>query len=237
MSLEIKDITSGYQKDNPVLHGVSILADKSKVTCIIGPNGAGKSTILKTIYGNLKPTQGKILLDGEDITGISSHLLPRKEIRYVLQRRHVFPYLNVRENLEMGAWLFRKDKQKVTDSINEIFDRFPVLREKEKMKASVLSGGQQRMLEIGAALITQPKVIMIDEPSAGLAPKVAKAVYQKLKDLRDEKVTILIVDHNVREVISLSDYVYIIKHGQNAGEGRSEDFQDKLEQLIGDWLI
>lgn len=237
MSIEVKNVVAGYKGYIEILHGISIHAEKSKITCIIGPNGAGKSTLLKTIYGFLRPKQGTIFFDGEDITGVAPHKLVKKGLVYIPQRRAVFPDLTVLENLEMGAWIFRKERKRVTESINKIYERFPILKMRARVHASRLSGGEQRMLEIGRALITSPKSLLVDEPTAGLAPKVAEEVYQKLAELAKEKITILFVDQNVKKAVTLSDYTYIIKVGQTVQEGPREEFDKKLTPLIKEWLV
>lgn len=237
MSIEVKDVIAGYYRDVDVLHGASLYAEKSKITGIIGPNGAGKSTLLKTIYGFLKPKQGTILYDGEDITGLDPYALPLKGVSYVLQRRSIFPLLTVRKNLKMGAWIFRKDKKRIREYLSEVYNRFPVLKERENVKAGALSGGEQRMLELSRALIIRPKTILLDEPTAGLAPKVAMGIYRKLEEIKGEGITILFVDQNIKQAIKLSDYVYVLKSGRITLEGSSEEFHKKSRTLIKDWLI
>jgi branched-chain amino acid transport system ATP-binding protein len=235
MSLEVKDVSSGYVKHVDILHNVSIKAEKAKVTTIIGPNGCGKTTLSKTICGFVKPRHGSILCDGEDVTGLKPHELLKRGLAYVFQRRSVFPYLTVQENLELGAWSNggSKETKKATE---EMYKIFPSLERRRKMKAGVLSGGEQRMLEIGRALMAHPKIVLLDEPSAGLAPKVVKEVYEKLEKLKKEKITIILVDQNLRLAVSLADYVYVMELGRIKYEASKTDFETHLSEEIKEWF-
>jgi len=236
MSLQVNDLVAGYTRFLDILHGVNIKTQKSKITCILGPNGCGKTTLLKTIYGFLKPKSGSVLYDGEDITGTKPYHLLEKGIAYVLQRRSVFPQLTVQENLEVGVWSIRRDREKTKAGIDYVYERFPNLAKRKKVNAGLLSGGEQRMLEIGRALILHPKTLLLDEPSAGLAPKVVKEVYAKIAELKDEEMTILLVDQNVRLAVSLADYIYIMELGRNKTEGNREYFEKDMKEMIKDWL-
>ena len=236
MSLEIRDVVSGYGKIE-IIHGVSMRAEKAKIICIIGPNGAGKSTLLKTIFGILKPWRGSILYEGEEITGLRPYTLIKKGISYVLQRRSVFPYLTVEENLRMGAWTIRKNKESAQEAIEENYKRFPILRERRNVRAGSLSGGEQRMLELARALITRPRLLLLDEFSAGLAPIIARQVYEEAERLKEEEgITIVAVDQNVRQAMKVADYVYVLELGRNKYEGAKEEFETRLRELIKDWL-
>ncbi|MFQ5711928.1 MAG: ABC transporter ATP-binding protein [Candidatus Geothermarchaeales archaeon] len=235
MSLEVKNVTSGYLKWIDVLHDVSVYSERAKISAIIGPNGAGKSTLLKTVYGFLKPKSGKIIFDGEDITGVDPYTMVKKGIAYIPQRRTVFPFLTVHENLEMGAWTLHK-KEETLEKIREVYDRFPRLEERRSVLAGSLSGGEQRMLEIGRTLIISPKLILIDEPTGGLAPKVAEMIYKKLTELSGEGITILLVDQNVREAIELAHHIYVLELGRNTVDGDREKFERDIKDIIRDWL-
>lgn len=236
MSLEIRDVVSGYGKIE-IIHGVSMRAEKAKIICIIGPNGAGKSTLLKTIFGILKPWRGSILFEGEEITGLRPYTLIKKGISYVLQRRSVFPHLTVEENLRMGAWTIRRNKESAQETIEENYKRFPILRERRNVRAGSLSGGEQRMLELGRALITRPRLLLLDEFSAGLAPMIARQVYEEAERLKEEEgITIVAVDQNVRQAMKVADYVYVLELGRNKYEGAKEEFETRLRELIKDWL-
>lgn len=225
--LEIKDLYVGYYEDLHILRGLNLKAEKGKITTILGANGVGKSTLLKAIYGFLKPHSGAVLLEGKDVTGTPTHKLIELGISYIPQQPGVFKYMSVRENLMMGAWTFQKDKARIEQKIEENFQRFPILREKQNDNAGSLSGGQQRMVEIGRTLMTDPQVILVDEPTAGLAKLLSEEVYRMLVDLRDrEGLTILLVDQEIREALKIADYVYVLELGRNKFEGPAEEFDD-----------
>lgn len=225
--LEIKDLYVGYYADLHILRGLNLKAEKGKLTTILGANGVGKSTLLKAIYGFLKPHSGQILLDGKNVTGTQTHKLIDLGISYIPQQPGVFKYMSVRENLMMGAWTFQKDKKRIEQKIEENFQRFPILREKQNENAGNLSGGQQRMVEIGRTLMTDPQVILVDEPTAGLAKLLSEEVYRMLVDLRDkEGLTILLVDQEIREALKIADYVYVLELGRNKFQGPAEEFTD-----------
>ena len=200
--LEIKDLYVGYYEDLHILRGLSLTAQTGKLTAILGANGVGKSTLLKAVYGFLKPHSGNVLLNGRDVTGTATHDLINLGISYIPQQPGVFKHMSVRENLMMGAWTFQKDKARIERKIEENYQRFPILQEKQNDHAGSLSGGQQRMVEIGRTLMTDPEVILVDEPTAGLAKLLSEEVYEMLVDLRDEEgLTILLVDQEIREAL------------------------------------
>lgn len=222
MSLEAYDIVSGYGKME-ILHGVSLKAEKSKITAFIGPNGAGKSTLLKTIYGFIKPWKGQVIFDNEDVTNLDPDLKLKKGIAYVLQGRNIFPYMTVLENLQIAAYTW-KDRSKLKEKIKSILERFPILKGRENQLAGNLSGGEQRILELGRVLMLSPKAILFDEPTLGLAPKVIDELYEKILELnKEDKITFLIVEQNVRKVLSIADYVYVLELGKNKLEGKANE--------------
>ena len=225
--LEINDLYVGYYEDLHILRGLSLSAETGKLTTILGANGVGKSTLLKAIYGFLKPHSGEVLLNGRDVTGTATHRLINLGISYIPQQPGVFKHMSVRENLMMGAWTFKNDKARMESKIEENYERFPILHEKQHDPAGSLSGGQQRMVEIGRTLMTDPKVILVDEPTAGLAKLLSEEVYRMLVDLRDrEKLTIVLVDQEIREALKIADYVYVLELGRNKFEGPATDFDD-----------
>lgn len=230
MSLEVRNIVSGYGKLE-VLHGVSLRVKKNEITCVIGPNGCGKSTLLKTIAGLIRPKQGSIVFDGEDITGVKPHKVLRKGICTIPQGRTVFPYMTILENLQMGAYTI-KDSE-INRRLEEVFTLFSVLEERKKQLAGTLSGGEQTMLCIARALMLHPKIILADEPSLGLAPKFIEQAYQKLQEINSAGTGFVIVEQNVRRALSVSDYVYILDLGRNRFEGTRETIlgQDELVKL------
>jgi branched-chain amino acid transport system ATP-binding protein len=234
--LAAKDIEVAYYGDIMVLQGVSLAAEKGKVTIVIGPNGAGKSTLLRALYGLLQPRSGQIFYRGEDITGEKVHSLLQKGLAYVPQGRSVFPDLTVKENLELGCWIFRKDRRSVAEALEYVFEFFPILREKQNEKAGTLSGGQQKILEVGRGLLTKPEVLLLDEPTAMLAPVLAKRIYAFINTLRNSTTTVVLVDQNVRHAFDIADHVYVLELGRNRVQGPRADFEGRLRQVIREWL-
>jgi len=225
--LEVHELYVGYYEDLHILRGLSLQANTGKLTAILGANGVGKSTLLKAVYGFLKPHSGKVLLNQQDVTGTATHELISLGISYIPQQPGIFKHMTVRENLMMGAWTFRGERQRIERKIEENFARFPILHEKQHDQAGSLSGGQQRMVEIGRTLMTDPQVILVDEPTAGLAKLLSAEVYRMLVDLRDrDGLTILLVDQEIREALKIADYVYVLELGRNKFDGPASDFDD-----------
>jgi branched-chain amino acid transport system ATP-binding protein len=231
--LEINDLYVGYYKDLNILQGVSLRAREAQITAVLGPNGVGKSTLLKSIFGFVKPQQGEVRFAGQDIVGTPAHHLVRLGISYIPQHQSVFPHMTVEENLELGGWSFRHDAARIQEKIEANYERFPILRERRRSPAGELSGGMQRMVEVGRVLMTDPKLILVDEPTAGLAIMLARDVYDLLIQLKEEGITILLVDQNIRQAISIADYVYVLELGRNRHEGPREEFDDLKKAL---WL-
>ena len=226
-TLEVKDLYVGYYKDLNILQGVNITAQKGKLTAILGANGVGKSTLLKAIYGFLKPNAGDVRLDGESLLGVPVFERIRKGIAYIPQQPSIFRWMTVEENIELGAWTFRHDKERVRQKVEENLERFPALKDRRKSKAGELSGGMQRMVELARTLMTDPKVILVDEPTAGLAKLLSQEVYEMLTRLRDEEgITIVLVDQEIRQALKIADYVYVLELGRNKFEGPVEEFTD-----------
>jgi branched-chain amino acid transport system ATP-binding protein len=225
--LVIKDMYVGYYKDLHILQGVNLIARKAKITAVLGANGVGKSTLLKAVYGFLPPASGELILDGQNLDGIPTHQRIRMGLSYVTQQPSIFPWMSVEENLELGAWIFRKDKARIRRKIEENYERFPVLKERRKSRAGTLSGGTQRMVELGRTLMTEPKVILVDEPTAGLAKMLTDEVYGMLTGLRDDDgITIVLVDQEIRKALKIADYVYVLELGRNKFEGPAKEFTD-----------
>ncbi|MEM2506888.1 MAG: ABC transporter ATP-binding protein [Nitrososphaeria archaeon] len=235
--IKVENLTTGYYKEVPIIKNLSMTAEEGKITVIVGSNGSGKSTLLKTIYGLLKPFSGRIYLGNRDITGEEPYNLTKLGVRFIFQERSVFPHMTVMENLEMGCWIL-KGKPYLKESLERIFQKYPVLRERSKEKAEKLSGGQQRILEVARSLIVKPKVILMDEPTAQLAPKVAKEFYNEIVRLRDEEgITVLLVDQNVESAINIADYVYVLKDGSIHARGEGTIFKKRLKELVREWLL
>ena len=225
--LEVKDLYVGYYKDLNILQGVSITARNAKITTVLGANGVGKSTLLKAIYGFLKPNAGEVQLEGQSLIGIPTHRRIDMGISNIPQQPGIFHWMTVEENLELGAWTFRKDKARIRRKLEENYGRFPAIKDRRKSKAGELSGGMQRMVEVGRTLMTDPKVILVDEPTAGLAKLLSEEVYEMLTRLRDEEgMTIVLVDQEIRQALKIADYVYVLELGRNRFEGPVEEFDD-----------
>lgn len=237
MKLEMTEVHASYQRELFILRGIDFSAAQGKVTIVIGPNGSGKSTLLKSIAGVLKTKRGRIRLDGQDITGIELDEILQKGISYIPQDRAVFPQMTVTENLELGCWIFRKDRDRVRRQINWALERFPALAAKASLLAGTMSGGLQRMLDIAKALLTDPSLILVDEPTVGLSPLVAQMIYTELSELKAEGRTIILVDQDVRSAMKIADYVYVLELGKVKAHGPREAFEGRLGEVVRSWLI
>jgi branched-chain amino acid transport system ATP-binding protein len=225
--LEVTGLDVGYYKDLNILQDLHITARENQITAILGANGVGKSTALKAVFGFLRPNAGDILLEGESIIEVPTYNRIFKGLAYIPQQPGVFKDMTVEENLELGGWTFRRDKKQVQTKIEANYERFPVLREKRKQITGELSGGQQRMVEIGRTLMAEPKVLLIDEPTAGLSKMLAEEVYEMLAVLTSrDNLTILIVDQEIRQALKIADYVYVLELGRNKYEGPASEFTD-----------
>ncbi len=232
------DVHAGYVPGIDILQGVSVEARAGLLTTIIGANGAGKSTLLRCVIGKLRPHQGRIEYRGQDLTRMATHELVRLGIAVVAQRHMVFPDLSVVENLEMGTWSFRSDRARGRRAIERAFERAPRLREFRDRPAGVLSGGQQRLLEIERALMSDPRLLLVDEPTVGLDPKTAHVIYEHLRDLvAREGRTVLMVDQNVIAGTEVADYIYVLELGRNRIECDRADFEARYRATIAEWLI
>jgi branched-chain amino acid transport system ATP-binding protein len=236
VSLEVRGVVSGYTREVPILKGVDLTAREGLVTVIIGPNGAGKSTLLRTIYGYLHPSAGEITHFGTSIKGREPEAMLREGIAYLLQGHSVFPRMTVEENLELGGWIFKRDRARMRAAFDQVYARFPRLAERRGLNAGVLSGGEQRMLEIARLTMTGPKTLLLDEPSVGLMPKLVDSIYDEIVKLKEEKFTILVVDQNVKKSIEIADYVYVLNLGENSHHGPHHDFEARLDDIIREWL-
>lgn len=221
MQLEAREIVSGYESIE-VLHSVSLQTKNYGVVGIIGPNGSGKSTLLKTLVGLIKPKKGRIFLNGENITGSDPNVLLKRGLAMVPQGRTVFPEMTVLENMEMGAYTI--PKKHLDERLEKVYELLPVLKERENQLAGTLSGGEQTMLCLGRALIVNPKILLLDEPSLGLAPKLVNTVYNRIEEIKRSGRTLVIVEQNVRKILEIADYIYVLDLGKNKFEGSSNDF-------------
>ncbi len=235
--LELDAVVAGYVEGIDILNDVRLSVEPGTITGVIGPNGAGKSTLLKTIFGFLHPHGGRIVFDGHDIGRWAPHALKRIGISYAPQGTNVFPQLTVQENLELGAWVFRHDARRIAELIERAYDAFPRLRERRRMRATSLSGGEAKMLSVAKELVTDPKLLLVDEPSAGLAPVLSHQLYERLLEARAQGVTILLVDQNIAKCVEVADYVYLLEMGRVRREGTRGVFADHLRDLIRDALL
>ncbi len=226
-ALEMKDLYVGYYKDLNILQGLNIKVQRNKITAVLGANGVGKSTALRAAFGFLRPNEGDIVLEGESILDIPTYNRILKGLAYIPQQPGVFKDMSVEENLELGGWTFRRDNKQVRDKIEANYERFPILKEKRKQITGELSGGQQRMVEIGRTLMADPKVLLVDEPTAGLSKMLSQEVYQMLTHLTEQDdITILLVDQEIRHALKIADYVYVLELGRNKYEGPAAEFED-----------
>ena len=238
MKLEVCDVHAGYQPDIDILRGVSVIARPGLLTTIIGANGVGKSTLLRAIIGHLRPHQGTIQYGDLDLTGVATRDLIRHGIAYIAQRHALFRDMTVAENVELGTWSFRTDKARVRTAIERLYARAPYLWEFRHRRAGLMSGGQQRLMQIELALMSDPDLMLIDEPTVGLDPKRAGAIYRHLRDLVDsEGKTILIVDQNVIAGTDIADYIYVLELGANKLEGSKATFDSTYRDTIAKWLF
>ncbi len=216
--LKVQKLESGYGSMQ-VLWGPDIEVKKGSITTVLGPNGAGKSTMLWTIFGSVTPTAGKIIFEDADITAMPPHQKVAKGMTLVPEGKHIFKEMTVYENLMMGAYL-KENMAKLDESLELVYSMFPILKEREKQVSGTLSGGEQQMVTIGRALMARPKLIMLDEPSQGLAPKLVMEVFETIEKMKEEVgLTILLVEQNTDASLSAADYVYIMQEGSIKAEG------------------
>jgi branched-chain amino acid transport system ATP-binding protein len=226
--LEVKDLSVCYGI-TPVLHGVSITVETNEMVALLGSNGAGKSTLLNTILGMLKPTHGTITFEGHNIEKMPPHEIIKRGIAQVPEARRIFPYMSVTDNLLVGsynstAWSLRRK------TLDRVFDMFPILKERKGQSAGTLSGGEQQMMVIGRGLMSNPKLLMVDEPSLGLAPKILEIVYDTISKLRDEKITTILSEQNARQALIIANRGYVMENGRVI-------ISDKSESLLNSDLV
>ncbi len=214
--LKLENIVAGYGHIT-ALKDISLEVPQGSIVSLIGANGAGKSTTMKTIMGLVKPTSGKVLFEGQDITGHKTHQIVHNGISLVPEGRQILQDMSVYENLEMGAYI-RKDNE-----IEKVFKRFPILDERSYQLGGTLSGGQQQMLAIGRALMARPKLLLLDEPSMGLAPLVVNEIFETIKEISAEGTTVLLVEQNVRQALKIADYAYVLETGKMVLSGPADE--------------
>ncbi len=213
-------MTGGYGKGPDILHDCTIAVDKGEIAVIVGPNGAGKSTAMKAVFGMLDVRQGSVRLDGEDITNLSPQDRVVRGMGFVPQTSNIFTSMTVEENLEMGAFIRRDD---FSDTMEQVYDLFPILRDKRNQAAGELSGGQRQQVAVGRALMTQPKVLMLDEPTAGVSPIVMDELFDRIIEVSRTGLPILMVEQNARQALEIADKGYVLVQGRNAYTGTGKE--------------
>lgn len=219
VTLSVQGLTAGYGGP-PIIEQVSVKASRGAITAIVGPNGAGKSTLLKTVAGLIRPTAGRVFVEGKEATGLPAEKLVRRGIAYVPQVENVFPDLTVRENLDMGGYI---RKSGVRERIEQLFLLFPDLKAASHRRASTLSGGQRTMLALARGLMVDPAVLILDEPSAGLSPKFQGLIWERIEQIRATNVAVVIVEQNTRETLRHAQWAYVLVLGKNRLEGTGRD--------------
>ena len=224
-----RQLIAGYVREVDILNGVTIEVGQGEIVTVVGPNGAGKSTLIKTIFGLLKPREGTVELRGEDITGAKPHTITRRGMNYVPQLDNVFPSLTVEENLEVGSL----DSSRTRERIDRMYELFPRLGERRRQDVGTMSGGERQMVAMARALMTDPEVLLLDEPSAGLAPAFVEAIFEKIADVNREGVTIVMVEQNARRALAMSDRGYVLDVGKNAFTGKGKELlaDEKVAEL------
>ena len=219
-----ENMTGGYGKGADILHDCTIGVEKGEIAVVVGPNGAGKSTAMKAVFGMLNIHTGRVMMDGEDITSLSPQARVQKGMGFVPQTSNVFTTMTVEENLEMGAFI-REDE--ISDTMEQVFELFPILKEKRKQPAGELSGGQRQQVAVGRALMTQPKVLMLDEPTAGVSPIVMDELFDRIIEIAKTGIAILMVEQNAKQALNIADKGYVLVQGRNR-------YTDTGEALMAD---
>ncbi|AFZ52887.1 ABC transporter ATP-binding protein [Cyanobacterium aponinum AL20118] len=218
--LEVQDVYAGYIKDLNILQGINFRIESHELVTVIGPNGAGKSTLAKTIFGLLTPNEGKIIFKGENIAGLKPNEIVKLGMCYVPQIVNVFPSLTIEENLEMGAYILSGSSNRQKDLI---YTMFPKLKERAKQKAGTLSGGERQMLAMGRALMLDPDLLILDEPSAALSPILVSSVFEQIKAINEAGKAIILVEQNAKKALMMAHRGYVLESGKDAIEGKGSD--------------
>jgi neutral amino acid transport system ATP-binding protein len=223
--LVTEGLVAGYVPEVDILSGVSLAIAEGEIATVVGPNGAGKSTLIKTIFGLLRPRRGRVTLRGEDLTGLEPHAIARRGMSYVPQLDNVFPSLSVEENLEMGSL----ERARTRERIGEMYGLFPRLGERRTQAAGTMSGGERQMLAMARALMPDPHVLLLDEPSAGLAPAFVEAIFENVRTINEAGVTVVMVEQNARRALAMSDRGYVLDLGRNRFQGPGQDLLENDE--------
>ncbi len=230
--IEIKDVFAGYGIGPDILTGLSLNVEAGRSYCIVGPNGAGKSTLLKVICGQLPPRSGSVVFNGNDLAGLRTDQVLEQGICFVPQDRSIFSDMTIRENLRMGGYIL-KDSAEIDRRIESVLEMFPILKSRLGLAAKTLSGGQQQQLLIGRALVLRPKVIMLDEPTLGLAPMISRQIFDSMNELKAAGIAIIVVEQNARMGLNFADWGCVLDLGRMVFEGPSQDVLSdaRIEQL------
>ena len=221
--LEVNGVAAGYVKGLNILQGIDLVVTEGEIVSIIGPNGAGKSTLLKAVMGLIQTSAGRYYLNGLEKTSLSTHRIVEEGVGYVPQVENIFPSLTVQENLEIGGWILKRNTHA---SLVNIYEKFPLLYERKGDRAGNLSGGQRQLLALARALVTSPRILLLDEPSAGLSPVAIRDVFNTIKEINDSGVSILLVEQNAKRALNFSDRGYVLDQGRNAYQGTGKELLD-----------
>jgi len=227
--IEVSDLTVSYERGIEALRGLSLTVGRGEMIAVLGANGAGKSTLLRALSGLVAIRRGRIRLEGEDISAVAAHRRVERGLVHVPEMRQMLSALSVEENLMMGAYVRRRDRAWIGQAMEEVFQTFPILRERRAQPAGSLSGGQQQMVAIGRALMSKPAVLMCDEPSLGLAPKVASDILALLGRLRDSGVPVLLVEQNARKALGVADRAIVLKRGEVVMSGSAAELRGDVD--------
>jgi len=228
--LKIKKLTVQYGP-LPAINEISLEIKHGEIVSLLGPNGAGKTTLLLTLSGILKTTEGRIIFEGEDITNLSPHQIVSRGIGHVPQGRHIFPTLSVIDNLMMGAYLHRNEKKEIKKELDSIYQLLPILKERIHQRAGTLSGGEQQMLSIGRAMMGHPKLLMLDEPSLGLAPRLMDEIFATFREMNQKGLTLFIVEQEILLSLSISERGYLLRNGRLIKEGSASTLMESRELI------
>jgi branched-chain amino acid transport system ATP-binding protein len=236
VELTARGLVAGYVAGINILNGMSVDVLRGEVRAVLGPNGTGKSTLLKVLFGFLPPVSGEITRNGKTLVDVPSHRMGLHGVTYLPQRPSIFPFQTVEANLRLGTWRFRKNRALAAERTEAAYDRFPILKERRRQVAGTMSGGQQRQLEFARALMTDPAVMLIDEPTASIEPRVAHQIYDLIAGLAREGKAILLVDQNIKGALGIADHVYVMRTGALLEEGPRAQFTADVEHLVARWL-
>jgi branched-chain amino acid transport system ATP-binding protein len=235
-ALTARNIVAGYLPGINILNGMSVDVVPGEVRCVLGPNGTGKSTLLKVIYGFVPALEGEVRVAGTALNDIVAHHMGRIGVTYLPQKPSVFPFLTVDANLRLGSWTFRRNRRLAAERIERAYVQFPILRERRRQLAGTMSGGQQRQLEIARALMTDPKVLLVDEPTASVEPRVTAQIYMLIAGLARDGHAILLVDQDIKGALGIADHVYVMRTGRLFEEGPRGQFEGDVGMLVSRWL-